>query len=108
MREGLIYDAGVRAEALRQEAEAARLVDSMARARGRRVVAQTRSFRSCVYRFVQAYHRGTADTARTRENESYIDASVRTCGERFPDADYESALTPGFIDSLMTAGVSPP
>jgi len=71
-------------------------------------VAQTRAFRVCLQRFIEAYHRSTADTARARGNESYLGASVRTCLSRFPAADYMSTATGAFIDSLILIPVAQP
>jgi len=95
-------------DSIRQEhdAQASAVLAQELAARRWRVTSQTKSFRSCVYRYVLAYNSGASDTARAREDESYLEATVRTCTTRFPDADVYGPLTQGFIDSLIRAGTS--
>lgn len=91
----------IRAE---HDAQALAILVEQEKARRVRVGKQNRAFRTCVYQFVKAYNGGGADTAHARSDESYLEATVRTCSTRFPEADPYGPLTQEFIDSLITAG----
>jgi len=90
---------------LDHERQAAVVFAEEQRRRDSTMVVHTRALRRCVFRFVEAYHRGSADTAIARGNESYLNATVRVCASRFPGARLETVLTPEFADSLVVAGV---
>lgn len=90
---------------LEHETQARVVLEEQQRRQDSVAAAHTWSARRCIYRYVEAYHSGTADTARARRNESYLDATIRICVGRFPRA---SAIFTGvFYDSLALAGVAP-
>lgn len=90
------------------EAQAATVLAEQQRRQDSLAAAQTRTFWTCIRRFIEAYHGERTDTAHARGNESYLDATVRTCATRFPAADYHSATTEAFIDSLVLIGAPRP
>jgi len=100
MREGLTYDAGLRAEARRLEAEAAQHADSVGRAYQQHVRAQNAALRTCIARLMLAYYRHENGVPVPQGDESPLAAIIRTCNARYPDADGYGGLTPGFFDSL--------
>jgi len=61
--------------------------------------------RACVARYALTFNRDGI-TPRPHGDESPIDAMVRVCTARFPDAD-QYPLTPGFFDSLTIIAGTP-
>jgi len=97
-RAEVAYDASIRAYLVRLQAESAWVADSLAVQYRRYMYGRNASLRACVARYAVAYNRDGV-TPRPHGDESPIDAMVRVCTARFPDAD-QYPLTPGFFDSL--------
>jgi hypothetical protein len=101
----LAYDAAIRAYLTRLHAESAWVADTMVGEYRRYMHGRNTLLRTCVARFVLAFSR-SGETPRPHGNESPVDAMVRVCSQRFPDAD-QYPLTPGFFDSLTIIAGSP-
>ena len=86
---------------LEHEAQAqAVLAEQVSRQRAR-VAAQNRLFRSCVLQFLRSPN--VIDSVPARGDESPIEAIVRICATRFPDADPLATTNRDYVDSLMIA-----
>jgi len=92
------YDADVRAYLRRLQAESAWVAESLAVQYRRYMYGRNAAKRACVARYALTFNRDGI-TPRPHGDESPIDAMVRVCTARFPDAD-QYPLTPGFFDSL--------
>ncbi len=101
----LAYDAAIRAYLTRLHAESAWVADTMVSEYRRYMYGRNALLRTCVARFVLNFNR-RGETPRPHGDESPVDAMVRVCSQRFPDAD-QYPLTPGFFDSLTIIAGTP-
>jgi hypothetical protein len=92
------YDAAIRARILRARSESAWVADTMVPQYLRYMQGRNALLRACVARYAVVYNRDGV-TPRPHGDESPIDAMVRVCTARFPEAN-QYPLTPGFFDSL--------
>jgi len=99
------YDASIRARIRRWQAESTWVADSLVIQYRRYMYGRNALKRACVARYVLIYNRDGMGP-RPHQDESPIDAMVRVCTARFPDAD-QYPLTPGFLDSLTIIAGTP-
>ena len=99
------YDASIRARIRRWQAESTWVADSLVIQYRRYMYGRNAAKRACVARYVVTYNRDGMGP-RPHGNESAMDAMVRVCTARFPDAD-QHPLTPGFFDSLTIIAGTP-
>jgi len=92
------YDASIRARIRRWQAESTWVADSLVVQYRRYMYGRNALKRACVARYVLTYNRDGMGP-RPHGDESPIDAMVRVCTARFPEAD-QHPLTAGFFDSL--------
>src|SRR5258706_323241 len=92
------YDASIRARVGRRQAESTWVADSLVVQYRRYMYVRNALKRACVARYLLTYERDGM-TPRPHGDESPIDAMVRVCTARFPEAD-QHPWTPGFFDSL--------
>ncbi len=101
----LAYDASIHAYLRRLQAESAWVANSLTVQYRRYMYGRNAAKRACVARYVVTYNRNGMGP-RPHGDESPIDAMVRVCTARFPDAD-QHPLTPGFFDSLTIIAGTP-
>jgi hypothetical protein len=101
----LAYDASIRARIMRARSESVWVADTLVPQYRRYMQGRNALLRVCVARYAVAYNRDGV-TPRPHGNESPIDAMVRVCTARFPDAD-QYPLSPGFFDSLAIIAGTP-
>ena len=105
MQAELAYEAAIRTHLMRVHAESAWVADTMVGEYLRYMHGRNSLLRTCVARFVLTFN-STGNTPRPHGNESPVDAMVRVCSQRFPDAS-QYPLTPGFFDSLAIIAGTP-
>ena len=99
------YDASIRARIRRWQAESTWVADSLVVQYRRYMYGRNAAKRACVARYAVTFNRNGI-TPRPHGDESPIDAMVRVCTARFPDAD-QYPLSPGFFDSLTIIAGTP-
>jgi len=101
----IAYDASIRAYLRRLQVESAWVANSLTVQYRRYMYGRNAAKRVCVARYVVTYNRNGMGP-RPHADESPIDAMVRVCTARFPDAD-QHPITAGFFDSLTILAGTP-